>query len=392
MTHMILICMLVCSTLCEAAALQFVITDSPLEGGQGGVVPQHESVQALLLGNVGRVASLAIFEDTPLKGGIFTGIWISAEEIAKLPTSGAAWENLLGAAQQPTNAPNLFEQNDPTNVHVLAKALVFARLKEEKYRDEVMAALRAVLATQASSEARTLALGRELLAYVIAADLIDLHHHAPALDEQFRAKLKALRSTPFKERTLISTHEQRPNNWGTHAGASRVAIAAYLNEADELQRCAQVFRGWLGEREAYSNFKFGKLAWQADSTQPVAINPKGARREGHSLDGVLAEEMRRAGKFAWPPPHENYVYEALQGALAQAVVLHRAGYNVWEWGDRALLRAFAWLYDEAKFPARGDDAWQVHVVNHFYKINFPATTPCAPGKNMAWTDWLYGKI
>lgn len=319
------------------------------------------------------------------------GIWISAEDIAKLPTSGTAWENLLRAAQQPTNAPNIFDQNDPTNVLVLAKALVFARLKEEKYRDEVIAALRAVIATQASSEARTLALGRELVAYVIAADLIELRAHAPELDEQFRAKLRVLRSTAFKERTLIATHEQRPNNWGTHAGASRVAIAKYLEDESELQRCAQVFRGWVGEREAYARFKFGKMTWQADSTRPVAINPKGAQREGHSLDGALPEEMRRAGKFVWPPPQENYVYEALQGALAQAVMLQRAGYEeVWEWGDRALLRAFEWLYREANFPPRGDDAWQVHVINHFYKTNFPTTTPCAPGKNLGWTDWLYG--
>ncbi len=318
------------------------------------------------------------------------GIWIGADEIARLPISGAAWENLLRAANQPTQTPNLFEQEDSANVLMLAKALVFARLKEEKYRSEVVAALRVLIATQAPTDARTLALGRELIAYVIAADLIDLRNHAPELDKQFRAKLKALRSVSFKERTLISTHEQRANNWGTHAGASRAAVAAYLNDEAELQRCAQVFRGWLGERAAYAGFKFGKMMWQADSIRPVGVNAKGAQRGEHSLDGALPEELRRAGAFTWPPPHENYVYEALQGALAQAVILHRAGFDVWEWGDRALLRAFVWLYAEAKFPASGDDAWQVHVVNHFYRTQFPAKTPCAPGKNVGWADWTHG--
>ncbi len=345
--------------------------DSPLEGGQGGVVRYSRS----------HLQNQSLTQK---------GLWIGADEIAKLPTSGAAWENLLRAAKQPARTPNIFDQEDPTNVLVLAKALVFARLKEENHRREVVAALRAVLSTRAQDNARTLALGRELIAYVIAADLIDLRKHEPALEEQFREKLKALRSASFKERTLISTHEKRANNWGTHAGASRAAIAAYLNEQAELHRCAQVFRGWLGEREAYSDFKFGKLAWQADSTRPVGINPKGAQRAGHSLDGVLPEEQRRAGDFAWPPRKENYVYEALQGALAQAMILHRAGYDAWEWSDRAVLRAFEWLYQEAHFPASGDDAWQIHVINHFYHTQFPTTRPSLPGKNVGWTDWTHG--
>lgn len=342
--------------------------------------------------------------DSPLEGGVVLhlnaqqqnnalaqkGLWISAEELAKLPTSGAAWENLLQAANEPIATPSLFDQNDPTNVRVLAKALVFARLKEEKYREAVVNALQSVTATQAPAEARTLALGRELVAYVIAADLIALHVHAPKLDAQFRAQLRALRTASFNKRTLISTHEQRANNWGTHAGASRVAIAAYLDDEAEVQRCAQVFRGWLGERTAYSNFKFGDKSWQADTTRPVAINAKGAQREGHSLDGALPEELRRAGKFAWPPPQENYIYEALQGALVQAVILHRAGYEVWQWGDRALLRAFEWLYEHAKFAARGDDAWQVYVINHYYHTHFPTSPSCAPGKNVGWADWTHG--
>lgn len=319
-----------------------------------------------------------------------SGIWISPDEIAQLPTSGPAWENLLRAAQQPTQRPNLSKQDDPTNVIVLAKALVFVRLREEKYRRAVVAALRALVSEKSEEAGRTLALGRELSAYVIAADLIDLRAHDAALDQEFCTRLRELRTKLLEGRTLVATHEERANNWGTHAGASRIAIAAYLNDNVELQRCAQVFHGWLGAREIYANFKYGKLTWQADSTQPVGINPKGAQREGHSIDGVLPEEQRRAGEFMWPPQKENYVYEALQGALVQAVLLHRAGYEVWEWRERALLRAFQWLYHEAHFPAQGDDTWQIHVINHFYRTQFPATTPSVPGKNVGWTDWTHG--
>jgi len=319
------------------------------------------------------------------------GIWISPQELAQLPTSGPAWENLLRAANQAVHKPDLSDQNDDTNVIILAKALVYARLQQEQHRHEVVAALRAIISENSEQGGRSLALGRELLAYVIAADLIDLRKHNAALDNKFRNRLAELRAKTLKGRTLISTHEERANNWGTHAGASRIAIAAYLQDEPELKRCAQVFRGWLGERETYAGFKFGDLIWQADSTQPVGINPKGAQRNGHVIDGVLPEEQRRAGGFMWPPQKENYVYEALQGALAQAVLLHRAGYDVWHWSDRALLRAFQWLYEEAHFPARGDDAWLVYLINHFYHTDFQTTPTTTPGKNAGWTDWTHGQ-
>jgi hypothetical protein len=132
-----------------------------------------------------------------------------------------------------------------------------------------------------------------------------------------------------------------------------VVVARYLGRQDEIQRVAQIFRGWLGETASYNGFQFGALDWQADPSHPVGINPRGAVHAGHSVDGVLPDDQRRSGPFTWPPPKENYVYEALQGALLQAMVLERAGYDVWSWGDKALLRAFQWLEHQADFPAEG---------------------------------------
>jgi hypothetical protein len=83
------------------------------------------------------------------------------------------------------------------------------------------------------------------------------------------------------------------------------------------------------------------------------------------------------------------VYEALQGALVQAVILQRAGYDPFNWQNRAILRAFQWLDREANFPATGDDTWQPHIVNHYYRTHFPAPIPSRPGKGMGWTDWTH---
>jgi hypothetical protein len=312
-------------------------------------------------------------------------LWIEPARLMSLPSEGPAWESLLRAAQLPTDTPNLSDGGDPTNVRVLAKALVYARTGEERYRQEVISACWAAMGTEAGGTALTL--GRELAAYVIAADLIG---GLPGmLDHMFRGWLGGVRHRDLSGRTLVSTHERRPNNWGTHAGASRAAVAAYLGDAEDLERTARVFRGWLGDRSSYSGFVFRELWWQADPSAPVGINALGATRDGYSIDGVLPDDQRRGGPFQWPPPKVNYAYGALQGALAQAIILHNAGYDVWEWQDRALLRAFRWLHLQSHYPAGGDDTWQPHVINYYYPARFPAPLPAEPGKNVGWTDWTH---
>jgi hypothetical protein len=325
---------------------------------------------------------------TPATGGI----WISAQELAQRPTSGPAWQELVKRASGSCGTPDLSDQDDPTNVCILAKALVYARTGQSSYRTDVLAALSSV-ANSGTYSGRALALGRELGAYVIAADLIDLKTANSTLDNTFRAKIKALLTTYTDSgpASLVECHEKRPNNWGTHCGGARVAVAAYLGDQVELAKAAQVFRGWLGDRSSYASFKFGSdLSWQCDPAKPVGINPKGCTKSGHNIDGVIPDDQRRGGSFSWPPPKENYVYEAMQGALMQAVILERAGYAIFSLEDQALLRVFNWLHQQASFPAEGDDTWQPHLINHFYSASFPAPLPSKPGKNIGFTDWTHG--
>jgi hypothetical protein len=319
------------------------------------------------------------------------GLWISASEMAMLPAEGPAWEHLLAQAAQPCGEPDLGDQNDQTNVCVMAKALVATRTGNAVLRGAVLEAL-ARIADGTPYRGRALALGRELAAYVIAADVIDLQHVHAALDHKLRARLRELLTTPTTQgpASLVECHEKRPNNWGTHCGASRAAVAAYLRDEAELRRAAAVFKGYLGERAAYAGFSYGDLSWQCDPGQPVGINPAGCLKDRRSVDGVLPDDQRRGGPFHWPPPRENYVYEGLQGALVQAVILHRAGYDAFNWADQALLRAFRWLHDQAGFAAVGDDVWAAHVVNHYYRSSFPAAVPARAGKNVGWTDWTHG--
>ena len=339
------------------------------------------------------LVSLASPQAVRAQNVLSRGLWIDRAELAALPMSGTAWSNLYNAAQASCGTVNLSDQEDMTNVCVLAKALVFARTGNSVYRLRVIDAIRQVVNSGVYS-GRALALGRELGTYPIAADLIDLKSYDPVLDRSFRSKITQLLTTRTDEgpASLIACHEQRPNNWGNHCGASRAAVAAYLGDTAQLARIAQVFKGYLGDRNSFTGFRYGTdLSWQCAQGAPVGINPMGCRHGSADIDGVLPDDQRRAGSYTWPPPKENYVYEGLQGALAQAAILKRAGYDVFNWQDRALLRAVKWLHNVAKFPAVGDDIWQMHLVNYYYAgvASFPASTPTRPGKAFGWTDWTH---
>lgn len=304
-------------------------------------------------------------------------ILISSAELMALPTSGAAWDALVRASDQ-LGSVNLADQDDHNDVRLLARALVTVRTGGDVRA--IHDALGRIPGTEGSS---TLALGRNLAPVVLAADLVGYR------DPAFATWLRGVVRTNLDGRTLISTHEDRPNNWGTHAGASRIAAALYLGDTADLGRAAAVFRGWLGERSVYAGFNYGELDWQANASAPVGVNPRGATKNGRNIDGVLPDDQRRGGGFTWPPPKENYVYGALQGALLQAELLTRAGYPAYGWGDQALARAYAWLHNVAAYPAEGDDTWQMHLVNYRYGTSYPAPNPSRHGKSFGFTDWLY---
>ena len=322
------------------------------------------------------------------------GLFVSRSRLVRLPTAGPAWRALLEEAEAEPLAPDLGDQDGRANTRTWAKALVGVRLAREDLIEEVRESLREISDRAPDPSWSALAVGRELLAYVLAADLIDLSDRDSELDRALRARLRSLLDARFQGRTLVSTHEDRPNNWGTHAGATRIAIALYLGDEAELAAAAAVHRGWLGEREAYSDFRFGALSWQADEARPLGINRVGARRNGIDLDGALPEEMRRGGPLADPPARTGYAWEALQGATVATELLTRNGYpDAWRWGDSALLRAFDYLarLDAAHgdWWARGDDRWNVWLVNHGAGRTYATETDVGPGKNLGFTDWTH---
>lgn len=317
-------------------------------------------------------------------------VLVSVETLRTKPTSGAAWNGLKSIADQSVGTLDLSDQDENSDITVLAKGLVYARTGTASYRSGVVAALKAAIGTEDGG--RTLALGRNLPGLVIAADLVSLQTADPAFDTgQFRPWLRGLLTEQLDGRTLVSTHEDRPNNWGTHAGAARVAVAAYLGDTTQLARAAKVFQGFLGARATYAGFNYGDdLTWQCDPAHPVGINPAGCKKNGVDIGGVIPDDMRRGGSFRWPPSGTEYPWESLQGSLLQAELLHAAGYDSFNWEGKALLRAVQFLYNRAGWPANDDDEWQTWLIDARYGTSYKLSPPVRHGKNFGFTDWIYG--
>ena len=309
-----------------------------------------------------------------------SGLWLSHEELMALPTSGAGWQQVREDALSDWGKANVSDQDSDHDVKTMAGALYAVRTGDDAMRNQVTRAIEDVIGTE--DKGRTLALGRNLVSYVIAADLVGFR------TADFEDWLRRVRHDELDGRTLVSTHEDRPNNWGAHAGASRVAIARYLGDTADLEAAATVFRGYVGERHVYDGFDFEGGKWQADPDAPVGINPPGASRDGVDVDGVLPDDQRRCGcKLDESPKEADYVWEALQGLTVQARLLQRAGYPAWAWGDRGLYRAVRWL-EQAGLPAEGDDTWVPALVNDAYWSTFDGEAAPQIGKNMGYTTWM----
>jgi hypothetical protein len=351
-------------------------------------------------------------------------IWLSPAEIRALPIAGepgcnsrciAAWTLLREAATVSPARPNLNDLEDETGHFVLAKALVAVRLGKSEFatdlRDEVVRLLEEAIGSENGASA--LSVGRNLAMYVIAADIIDLHVTRPDFDEfVFKPWLRSLENMEFFDRTLRSCHEDRPNNWGTHCGASRIAAAAYLNDRAELAAAARIFQGWLGDRDSHAGFTFDKTAftWMSDAAcpsskldcRPRPLNPPGATISGHSVDGVVVDDQRRSEKhrFRWPPKYTIYVYGALGGAVVQAGILQRFGFDTWHWSDEAIRRAVEWMFDNRDGKKKWDTCddedkrYVLDLVDRAYGSDFVnrmncSPKPSGPGRNIAWTSWTH---
>jgi alginate lyase len=330
-------------------------------------------------------------------------------EVQSLPTSGVAWLNVKRTADSDLSKMELLSYR--ASLHdtaTMAAALVAVRLGDAGYRQKAAQEIARAIGSENGPQPpgagnRHNPAGRNTTAYVIAADLIDLHSYDAALDDRFRAWIQHMRdvSTGGGEPGFKTIQEERTNNHGTMAGAARAAVSAYLGDTQDLARTAQVLKGWMGDRSSFSwpltSFSDGSATFMPDPSQPRPVNPAGSVVKGHDMDGAQPQELARCGVFQWPPCHTIYAWGGVAGAMVTAEILRRQGYSdVFEWQDRALLRVYQWLDRMTRVDKwwwseaiAGDDSWQPWLANYAFATRFPTVSPTRPGRNMGWTDWTH---
>lgn len=295
--------------------------------------------------------------------------------LAGLPRSGPAYDAVVSAANNSTR-PDLANQDSKGNTNALARALLARDISAD------ITAMKGSL----PNVSRTLSLARELAPMPLVSALggrgtSDCSFYQSAIN---RTGLEGRDASSVRESARID-----PTNWGSMARAAVMAVAWLCgDEALRDEAYNNVYRyldgGWTGFR-----YKPDQISW---GTWTVA--PKGTVKSSFDLDGAI-HDIYRGGAFPTVGADGvNYVWEASQGNVVAAIFADMAGYpEVWQVGDRALLRSIEWMYrtDGIGGPT-GDDRWQSWIIERAYGAVFSRTleTPTTPGKNFGWTDWLYG--
>lgn len=338
-------------------------------------------------------------------------MWIPSSQLMSLPTSGAAWNRIKTAAYGSWGTADLKNQDNKHAINTLAGALVYARTGDAALRIKVKTAiLAAKRSLDASSEWQTtngvLGAGRQIGAYVIAADLIKLGSYDLTADTEFRSWLVTIRTTDIgthgRWKNIKYTCENAAGNWSTFACASRIAAGIYLSDTTDVNRSALIIRALLGERSVYPADAPGEngyfkhtdgyqASWSCNDSIWVGTNPA-CSKSGVNISGVLLEDASRGGGCCvLKGDGIMYSWEALQGLMVSTELLYRTGNygNPYTWSTSAIKRSLTFL-QKSGWGVTSPATYVPWLANARYGTSFP-TSADGNGRIMGWGDWLYQK-
>ena len=313
-----------------------------------------------------------------------------------VPSTGAAWKRLLADAQADPGQADVADQDSGHDVATLAAALACVRTAGPELCGKARTGVVSAIGTERGG--RWLAVGRNLTAYVIAADVLGLRADGDPASAGSRVEAWI---RGFLTERLADNNSGEPigfipfasgSNASAQEGAAFAAVAAYLGDRPALQRAWDAFRTYTcdssGPDREHIDLHHGvEAGWAYDDRQPCAVNPAGATKaipEGRPgagqtrpIGGAIINDMARGGDFAWPPGATQYPWTGLEGLVPAAVILERAGYPAFAAGDRAVLRAAEYLWYLQLATRSG--AWFherrsseiVQLVNVAYGSHFP---------------------
>jgi hypothetical protein len=322
------------------------------------------------------------------------GLWTSVEELADKPMSGPAWQRVKNDADKAKSEDaNVSDQNSNNNVEILAAGIVYARTGIQSYKDKVLFAIEKLIleGQPPKPSGDVLAWSRETGAYALAADLVD--YRTVEFEIWLRNMVEVWGGAGNE--TMLAMFKRRPNNHGTQAFGSLVAVYAYLQDSLRLKEIRDYWiQGVTGPNPGYTyGGPDNDFSWHVDQGNYRLINPKGAIKEGLDIDGLMPDDIRRNGSFSNPPPPPAtpYHWEGLQGIIMAAYIFERIGIPIWDVGDSAIYRSFhilevRWENMFGGWAAEGDDEWMLPFVDAAYNTQFSKDQSRLwdHGKNAGW--------
>jgi hypothetical protein len=321
------------------------------------------------------------------------GVWIGGAELAWLPTSGPAWESVVDAAADAGTNGNVSDQDSNHDQATLAAALYTARTGQQRAR--AVAALESAIGTERDGDGRWLEVGRNLLGYIIAADLLGIRS-GPVYD--WLASFRTMRLAHNNSGQPITFREsawQSGSNASAQEGAVYAALGVYLKDTSMQRWSWDAFRRYAGDRSSQHRISSNSDIWQQNPDDPVGIQNPGATRNGCSIDGAISNDMSRGSDDVCDPGYTQYPWVGLEGAVPAAMVLSRAGFPAWDVADRALRRAAVYL--KRLRDASGESEWYdngrapeiKHLLNRVYGLGYPVEYTVGGGRTVGFTDWTH---
>ena len=306
------------------------------------------------------------------------------------PTPGGIWVSELRSVDGlPTSVPtscNVSDQNANADVLILGAAL--RSTQDQALRAKVVSALENSIDTEQGS--RWLAIGRNLGALIIAADVVGIHS-GPVYDwlASFRTK-KLAHNNSGNPITIQQSAWASGSNASAQEGFVCSALAAYTGDKALLEWNWTAFRRYAGDRSSPHKMASNDDSWQEKPTDPVGIQNKGAVKNGVKIDGAISNDMSRGGSLSSTPGYTSYPWVGLEGAVPAAVILARAGYPAWTVGASALKRAAEYLHSLRSQNGDWYDGTRSkdikHLLNVAYGLNFPGNKPVGQGRTTGYTD------
>lgn len=321
------------------------------------------------------------------------GIWIAPDELKRLPTTGSSWEAMRAVAEGDLGQADVADQDSTHDTNTLACALAAARTGSTELRRKAIDAITSAIGTEEG--ARWLAIGRNLGAYVIAADVLGVR--SGPIYEWLASFLTRTLSSNNADEQVVADNWSSGSNASAQMGFVTAALAIFTNDSARLASSWDGYRRYCGDRTSPVAETSNSDAWQFVPSDPVGIQDKGATKEGCRLDGAIGNDMSRGGDDVCSPAWTQYPWVGLEGAVPAALVFARAGYPAWEVADAAIRRALDYLRFLRQTTGNADwfDGERsnecIFLANRAYGTRFPCSRPVAGGRTIGFSDWTHAR-